>query len=109
VVDGWDTDLANAGISGVNDWLAKRITEESKPFIDIIRDLLKPNKDGLLKAPRVLELHNQAEKIGDRELIEKVSMIKEAYRPAKTTTFVKAKFKDADGNNKWLSLSMSAV
>jgi hypothetical protein len=107
VIDGWDSDLASAGIAKVNDWLTKKMKVENQELINIIRDLLKPNKDGLLKANRVMELHTQAEKIGDAELIEAVGIIKEAYRPAKTTTYVKAKMRDDDGRDVWLNLSMS--
>jgi hypothetical protein len=106
-VDGWDMEVATAGIARVNDWLAKQASEQNQVLVGIIRDLLKPNKEGLLKAPRVLELHNQAEKFGDKELIEAVGMIKEAYRPKKTTTFIKAKTKDENGKDIWLNLSMS--
>lgn len=107
VVDGWDTEVANAGVGKVNDWLSKQATSSNATLIGMIRDLLKPNKDGLLKAPRVLELMNQAEKIGDSELIEAVSLLREAYRPKSTTTYVKAKMKDEDGGDVWLNLSMS--
>lgn len=107
VIDGWDTEVANAGVSRVTEWLGKQTNDSNRMLVGMIRDLLKPNKDGLLKAPRVLELMNQAEKIGDQELIDAVNLIREAYRPEKTTTFVRAKFKDEDGKNMFLNLSMS--
>ncbi len=107
VVDGWDAEVANAGVSRVTEWLGKQTNDANRMLVGMIRDLLKPNKDGLLKAPRVLELMNQAEKIGDQELIDAVNLIREAYRPVKTTTYVKAKFKDEDGRDMFLNLSMS--
>ena len=106
-IDGWDDEVASAGIGRVNEWLSKQVDDKNENLIEFIRDLLKPNKEGMLKANRVLELHNRAEKMGDEELIDAVNMIKEAYRPVKTTTYVKAKMKDDDGNDVWLNLSMS--
>jgi hypothetical protein len=107
IVDGWDKDLASVGVSKVNDWIVRQITPENQIMANIVRDLLKQNKEGMPKAQRVLELHNQAELSGDKELIDAVSMIKEAYRPEKTTTFIKAKMKDENGQDVWINLSMS--
>lgn len=107
VIDGWDLDTAQAGVSRVNEWLTSKMTEDNTELIGIIRNLLKPNKDGFLKAQRVLELRNNAEKIGDTDLIEAVKMIQDSYQPTKTSTFVKAKFKGEDGKDIWLNLSMS--
>jgi hypothetical protein len=107
VVDGWDKDLAAVGVDGVNKWLSGKLNENNKELVEMIRDLLRPNKDGLLKANRVLELYNRAVKIGDEALINHVRSIQEAYIPQKTTTFVKAKYKDEDGRDIWLNLSMS--
>ncbi|MDR3168338.1 MAG: DUF3164 family protein [Candidatus Peribacteria bacterium] len=106
-VDGWDMEQATSGIEKVNNWLEKQLKSNSKDLIAMIRDLLKPNKEGLLKANRVMELSNRANKIGDSELIEAVSEIQQAYHPRKTTTFVKAKYRDKNDQDVWLCLSMS--
>jgi len=108
VVDRWD-ETVSAGVTKVNQWLDKQVTDGNRALVSMIRDLLKPNKEGILKANRVLDLQNQADKIGDTELIEAVKMIREAHRPDKTGTYIKAKYKDAIGNNVWLGLSMSSV
>ncbi|MDR1879061.1 MAG: DUF3164 family protein [Bacteroidales bacterium] len=107
VIDGWDADMAASGIDRVNKWLMSKMNDGNKELVEMIKDLLKPNKDGLLKANRVIELSNRAAKIGDASLIEAVSEIQSAYQPRKTTTFVKAKYKDANGQEVWLNLSMS--
>jgi hypothetical protein len=107
IVDGWDTDTAAAGVERVNQWLTKKLNDNNADLINIIRDLLKPNQEGILKANRVLELRNQAEKLGDQELISAVAVIQEAYRPKKTTTFIKAKYRNEHGQDVWLNLSMS--
>lgn len=109
VVDGWD-ETVSVGIRKVNDWLnglAK--DDESAMLVGLIRDLMKPNKDGVLKANRILDLSKKAAELGDRALVEAVDLIRDAYRPAKTGTYVKAKYKDEHGKGQFLGLSMSAV
>jgi hypothetical protein len=106
VIDGW-TDDVNIGIQGVNSWIDSKITDPADR--SIIRALLKPDKNGLLKANRVLELSAEANKRGDQELIKHVNFIQAQYRPQKTSTYVKVKYKDANECWQWLALSMSAV
>lgn len=109
VIDRWSDDVA-IGIGKVTAWIDRLGTDEKSEFmVGIIKDLLKPNKDGMLKASRVLDLSKKAAEYGDQELIEAVDFIRDQYRPAKTSTFVKAKYTDPDGNIQWLPLSMSAV
>ncbi len=106
VVDRWGDDV-NVGIDRVNKWIMETIKDEKDR--EIIRALLKPNKDGVLKANRVLDLSIEARKRGDKELIEAVNFIQDQYRPMKTSTYVKAKYLDENGVWQWLALSMSAV
>jgi len=108
VVDSWD-ETVSVGITKVNAWIESKLNDHNQEYIGIIRDLLKPNKEGVLKASRVLDLQNHAEKSGDEALIDAVKIIREAHRPVKTGTYIKAKYKDEDGNWQWLGLSMSAV
>lgn len=108
-IDKWSDDIST-GIIKINTWLDKLIFDEtSKQMVGIIRDLLKPNKDGVLKANRVLELSKHANQIGDKDLIEAVDFIRDCYRPSKTSTYVKAKYIDENKQVQWLALSMSAV
>jgi len=109
VIDGWD-ETVDVGIEKVNQWLTKLAKDdESAMLVGLIRDLMKPNKDGVLKANRVLDLSKKASEIGDKELISAVEIIRDAYRPTKTGTFVKARYVDENGAKQWLPLSMSAV
>lgn len=107
-IDRWD-DTAKIGIEKINMWLESQVSNENKNFVSIIRDLLKPNREGELKANRILDLQNQAEKIGDAELLNAVTIIREAHRPDRTSSYIKAKYRDGDGTTKWVGLSMSAV
>lgn len=106
VIDRWSDDV-NVGVDGVNTWLDRKITDPNAR--EIIRTLLKPNKDGVLKASRVLDLSKKAAEIGDPELIKCVDFIRDQYRPVKTSTFVKAKYLDNNGLWQWLPLAMSQV
>lgn len=107
VVDGWDGELVTAGVDRVNRWLDSKTNEENRLFVGLVRDLLKPNKDGMLKASRVLELGKKAREIGDTALVEAVDLLQDAYKPVKTSTFVKAYFKNEKGETLWMALSMS--
>lgn len=109
IIDRWD-ETTGVGVKLANDWLTKQMSDEKSAFlIGLVRDLLKPNKDGVLKASRVLDLSKRAAQHGDAELIRAVNIIRDGYRPAKTTTYVKAKFKDNMGSDVYVPLSMSSV
>lgn len=109
VIDRWD-ETVSVGVERVNEWLKGLARDEnSSMLVGMIRDLMKPNKEGVLKANRILDLSKKAAEIGDKDLIEAVDLIRDAYRPAKTSTYVKAKFKDDNGQTRWLPLGMSAV
>lgn len=109
VVDGWDEDLAGAGVARVNDWLTSKLTNDNRVLVDMVRDLLRPSKEGTLKASRVLELSKRAQEMGDAQLTEAVAMLQEAYRPQKTSTYIKAKFRNNNGQDEWLNLSLSSA
>lgn len=109
VVDRWD-ETVDVGINKVKEYLKKlAANEESARLVSYISDLMKPNKDGHLKANRILDLSRKADEHGDKELIEAVSLIREAYRPVKTSTYIKVKYKDEKGKEQFLPLSMSAL
>lgn len=109
VIDRWD-DEVGVGIGRITAWLDKLSTDaRSAQMVGIIKDLLKPDKNGILKANRILDLSKKAAELGDKELIDAVNFIRDCYRPSKTSTYVKAKYTDEDGKIVWLPLSMSAV
>jgi len=106
VIDRWSDDVG-VGIERVNQWIDSKIaTPEDRA---IIRALMKTNSDGVLKASRVLDLAKHANERGDKELIDAVNFIRDQYCPEKTSTYVKAKFKNENDQWCWLALSMSAV
>ncbi len=106
-VDRWD-ETVDVGIIRVNEWLKSMVKdEESGKLVSFITDMLKPNKDGVLKASRILDLSKKAAEFGDKKLIEAVDLIREAYRPSKTSQYIKVKMKGENGQDVWLPLSMS--
>ena len=108
--DGW-TDEVGVGIGKVMAWADKIAGDDPKTMqlVSYIKGLLKTDKNGILKANRVLDMSKQANEFGDQELIEAVDFIRDQYRPVKTKTFIKAKFVDEHGDTQWLPLSISAI
>ncbi len=96
VVDSYD-DTVNAGIERVKNWIKKQASDDNAAnLVEIINGLLKKDAKGNLKANRVLELHNHADRIGDIELIEGVKIIREAYKPIETSYFIEVTEKDPE-------------
>ena len=109
IVDRYD-ETVTAGIAKVKEYvksLAK--DDDSAALVETILNLLKPNKDGELKASRVLELEKLANRVNNPEFTDGLRIIKEAYKPTKTCQFVTVKYKDQNGSEKTLPLSMSAI
>lgn len=105
VTDNFD-DTVHAGIEKVKGYISKVTAGEKAELEELINLLLKKDKNGNLKASRVLELERIAEKINDEELKDGVQIIKEAYKPTKTSTFIEAYYKDEHGKKVYLPLSI---
>lgn len=108
VTDNFD-DTVHAGIEKVKGYISKITAGEKAELEELINLLLKKDKNGNLKASRVLELERVAEKIDDEELKDGVQIIKEAYKPAKSSTFIEAYYKDEHGKKIYLPLSIVNV
>lgn len=108
MIDNFD-DTVHAGIEKVKLYI-KRVTEGEKQELEqLINLLLKKDKNGNLKASRVLELERIANQIDDEELKEGVTIIKEAYKPAKSSLYIEASYKDKIGKKVYLPLSIVNV
>lgn len=108
-IDRWD-ETVDVGVGMVKDYLATLAKDpDSAKLVGFITDLLKPNKDGMLKAGRVLDLAKKAAELGDAKLIEAVGLIRDAYRPRKTSTYIKVSYKDAENIEVYLPLSISSI
>lgn len=108
VTDSFD-DTVHTGIEKVKGYIAKVTAGEKAELEELINLLLKKDKNGNLKASRVLELERIASKVDDEELKDGVQIIKEAYKPLKSSTFIEAFYKDKEGKKVYIPLAMSSV
>jgi len=108
VYEGWD-DTIEAGIQKVKNYLKTLARDEnSANLVETVMGLLAKDRKGNLKASKVLELEKLAKKSGDPDFIDGLAIIKEAYRPSPSCKFIEVKYKDENGKEKALPLSMSA-
>lgn len=108
MLDSFD-DTVHAGIEKVKNYIYKTVQEENTHLLEIVNLLLKKDKNGNLKASRVMELEKIAGNINDVELTEGVQIIKEAWKPQRSKTFIEAYYKDENGNKINIPLSMTTV
>lgn len=109
VIDDYD-DTVNSGIEIVKTWIKKQAKDAAAAnLVDIINGLLKKDAKGNLKASRVLELQNHADKVNDPELSDGVRIIRDSYKPKRTSYFIEATFTDPGGKKQNLPLSITSV
>lgn len=109
ILEGWD-DTVEVGIEKVKAYLKTLAKdEESGMLVETVMRLISKDRKGNLKASRVLELQQLAQRSGSPELIEAIEIIREAYRPSPSVQFIEVKYKDDKGNDVSLPLSMSAI
>lgn len=109
VVDDYD-DTVDVGIIKVTEIVTSLATDEqSRALVETIMKLVQKDKKGKLNIGRVVQLEMLGEKLNNPQLMDAIKIIKQAYRPKKTRTFVEVNFKDEDGKQVNLPLSMSSV
>lgn len=107
--DGWD-DTVDVGIAKVKEYLCSlAATEDGAKAVDIILKLLAKDKKGNLKASAMIQLEQEAAKIGDATFIEGVQIIRDAYRPVDTCQFISVSYKDENGVKQTLPLSLASM
>ncbi len=109
ILDGWD-DTAETGIAKVNDYLQSLISDKkSKALVETIMKLLSKDSKGNLKASRVLQLKQIAEKSEDKSFIDAIQIIQEAYRPVRSRDYVRCEYKNDAGVKISLPLTITEV
>lgn len=109
VNEGWD-DTVEAGISKVKEYLSTLAKdEETATLVETIMGLLAKDRKGALKANKVLELERLAIKSQNKEFLDGIAIIKDAYRPVPTCQFIEVSTKDTEGKEYKLPLSLSAM
>ncbi len=107
--DDWD-DTVNEGIAIVRDRMESYGKDEnSKALVEVVMKLLSKDRKGTLKAQKVLELQQLAERTQDEELIRGVNVIRDSYTPVQTKQFIRAEWKDELGNWVNVPLGMTEV
>lgn len=109
MADNFD-DTVHTGIEKIRKYIYSLVDGENKQQLTAVLDtLLKKDKNGNLKASKVIELRKQAEVVTNKEFVEGVKIIEEAYKPIKSRMFVEAWQKDEHGNDVNIPLSVTAA
>lgn len=109
VVDGWD-DTVSAGVELVKNYLATLAKDEnSSKLVGTVMRLLKKDAKGNLKANRVIELQTLASSTDNDDFQKGMAIIMEAYKPKRSATFIEASWRDDNGKDHAVPLSISSV
>lgn len=109
VTDNYD-DTVNAGVEKVKAYLQSLAnTPETQALVDMVNKLLSKDNAGNLKASRVLQLSQMAEKSGNAEFIDGVGIIREAYKPIPSKHYIRADYKDDESGWKSIPLGVTEV
>ena len=110
VNDNYD-DTVHEGIAKVKEYILSLAKDkETKLLTETVLKLLAKDQKGNLKASRVLQLQQLADKTGNEKFLEGVRIIRDAYSPIETKTFIRAEYRDKK-TGVWTSvpLGMSEV
>lgn len=107
LIDSYD-DTANEGIEIVKEYISSLASDEkTKKLVSLVMRLLSKDQKGSLKASRILQLSKLADESDDERFIDGVKIIRDAYRPQQSKTFITAEHKDDQGV--WHSIPLSAT
>lgn len=108
--EGWD-DTVEQGIMKVKEYLNTLAKDEnSATLVETVLGLLTKDRKGSLKANKVLELERLAVKSQDKDFLDGIKIIKDAYRPVPTCQFIQVEVKDEEtGKMKSIPLSLAAM
>jgi len=99
-------DTVNDGIALIKEYISGLAKDtETQSLVDMVLKLLSNDQKGNLKASRVLQLRQMADKIKDERFSEGVEIIMDAYAPIPSKQFVRA-FKKGD-QGEWVSIPLS--
>jgi len=99
-------DTVNDGIALIKEYISGLAKDtETQSLVDMVLKLLSKDQKGNLKASRVLQLRQMADKINDERFTEGVEIIMDAYAPIPSKQFIRA-FKKGD-QGEWISIPLS--
>lgn len=109
VNDGWD-DTVSAGIQKVTAYLESLAKDpNSTKLSHSLFQLLKKDKNGNLRASRVLELKQMSEEYANVDFTDGVNIIQNAYKPVKSCWFIEAFYINDAQQKVSIPLAMSSV
>lgn len=102
-------DTVEDGIAMVKQYISGLAKdEETRALVSMILKLLAKDKSGQLKASRVIQLRQMAEKVEDERFLEGVRIIEESYQPTETKQFIRAEVKDEE-TGAWRQIPLSVT
>lgn len=103
-------DQVEEGIAKVKAYLESLAKDEqSKELISLVLRLLARDQKGNLKASRVIQLGQLAEKSGNEEFQEGMRIIRESYRPTRSKLFIRCSLKEPEKEWQDLGLGIGEV
>lgn len=100
-------DTVNDGIALIKEYISGLAKdEETQSLVDMVLRLLSKDQKGNLKASRVLQLRQMADRIEDERFKEGVEIIMDAYAPIQSKQFVRA-WQREDKNGEWVPIPLS--
>lgn len=108
-IDGY-RDTVEDGIAMVRQYIESLAKDDAtKALVNAVLRLLSRDGQGNIKASRVLQLRKMAEDSGDEFFIEGVRIIEESYQPTVSKKYIRAQYKDKNGQWRYIPLSMTDV
>lgn len=100
-------DTVNDGIALIKEYISGLAKdEETQSLVDMVLRLLSKDQKGNLKASRVLQLRQMADRIEDERFKEGVEIIMDSYAPIQSKQFVRA-WQREDKNGEWVPIPLS--
>ena len=98
-------DQVEEGIAKVKAYLESLAKDDqSKELIALVLRLLARDQKGNLKASRVIQLGQLADKSGNEEFQEGMRIIRESYRPTRSKLFIRCSIKEPE--KEWADLGL---
>lgn len=107
--DSWD-DTITAGLAKIDAFIKRMIKDDDTAFlVGMINELLTRDRKGNLNSKNVLKLRKKAQEHGDKEFIDGVNIVMDAWIPIKGRTFITAIYKDEKKDRNELPLDITSV
>ncbi|MBQ0112469.1 MAG: DUF3164 family protein [Bacteroidales bacterium] len=94
------------GIAKVKEWISSLgNTPETQALVDMVLKLLSRDSKGTLKASRVMQLSKMAEDSNSEEFKEGMKIIRDAYSPTTSKTYVR--YMERNATNEWVPVPLN--